>query len=361
MYTADGINDSGVIVGQTSDASPVGYVLTGGVGGTQMNIGGMGAAYAINNSGVVVGGAQNPIGQDGIVPQYYNGSLTSYNSSALYDAFDQTQGSNPDGRFLTIGPGASGSALMGGMVDASSGPIASFYTVAAGTTTGPSTWPRTSGSNYTTTVDTAGLYGIDADGNAVGSAGFKNTKYSDGVTVPAAQGSGHLGAFLYTAGGAQQDTDLNTYIPSTDDWVLQCARAITVVGNVPDGAGVKHAGEEWVVGFGIGPDGQEDGFLLTPTVYTPAVPGDANTDGRVDINDLTIVLAHYNQTGMTWSQGEFTGDGTVDINDLTIVLAHYGDTYAVEAPSAAAPEPGALVMLALGLVGLLAWARRTRK
>ena len=54
------------------------------------------------------------------------------------------------------------------------------------------------------------------------------------------------------------------------------------------------------------------------------LPGDANHDGKVDINDLTIVLAHYGQTGTTWSQGEFTGDGTVDINDLTIVLAHYG-------------------------------------
>ena len=27
------------------------------------------------------------------------------------------------------------------------------------------------------------------------------------------------------------------------------------------------------------------------------LPGDANLDGKVDINDLTIVLAHYNQTG----------------------------------------------------------------
>ena len=27
-----------------------------------------------------------------------------------------------------------------------------------------------------------------------------------------------------------------------------------------------------------------------------AMPGDANLDGKVDINDLTIVLAHYNQT-----------------------------------------------------------------
>ena len=43
----------------------------------------------------------------------------------------------------------------------------------------------------------------------------------------------------------------------------------------------------------------------------------------MDINDLTIVLANYNQTGMTWPQGDFTGDGKVDINDLTIVLANY--------------------------------------
>ena len=58
------------------------------------------------------------------------------------------------------------------------------------------------------------------------------------------------------------------------------------------------------------------------------LPGDANLDGTVDINDLTIVLAHYNQTGMGWTQGEFTGDGTVDINDLTIVLAHYNQSSA---------------------------------
>ena len=58
-------------------------------------------------------------------------------------------------------------------------------------------------------------------------------------------------------------------------------------------------------------------------LLTPAIPGDANLDGKVDINDLTIVLAHYNQAGMSWAPGDFTGGGTVDINDLTIVLAHY--------------------------------------
>ena len=69
----------------------------------------------------------------------------------------------------------------------------------------------------------------------------------------------------------------------------------------------------------------------TTSIYSDQIGGllgDANLDGKVDINDLTIVLAHYNQTGMTWTDGEFTGSGTVDINDLTIVLANYGQTLA---------------------------------
>ena len=93
----------------------------------------------------------------------------------------------------------------------------------------------------------------------------------------------------------------------------------------------------------------------------PPLPGDANGDGTVDINDLTIVLAHYGQTGMTWSQGEFTGDGTVDINDLTIVLANYNKTAGSSGSLAAVPEPSSLACLAAGVVGVLAWIGRKSK
>ena len=73
------------------------------------------------------------------------------------------------------------------------------------------------------------------------------------------------------------------------------------------------------------------------------LPGDANGDGKVDINDLTIVLANYNQTGMNWNGGDFTGSGTVDINDLTIVLAHYNQSVGSggAAGVGTVPEPGA--------------------
>jgi hypothetical protein len=92
--------------------------------------------------------------------------------------------------------------------------------------------------------------------------------------------------------------------------------------------------------------------------YTPH-PGDANLDGRVDINDLTIVLTNYGRTDMTWTLGDFTGDGTVDINDLTIVLANYGWTGTYEGVMKDVPEPSTVVLLGMAAaIGLLALAKR---
>ncbi len=102
---------------------------------------------------------------------------------------------------------------------------------------------------------------------------------------------------------------------------------------------------------------------INEEVLSNALPGDANLDGRVDINDLTIVLGHYGQTGLTWTQGAFTGDGTVDINDLTIVLANYGATVGGAAAGtglAAVPEPAAAILL-VALVPAMAWAIGRRR
>jgi hypothetical protein len=112
------------------------------------------------------------------------------------------------------------------------------------------------------------------------------------------------------------------------------------------------------------------GFQIRPLIFGDATvtlyetcPGDANGDGRVDINDLTIVLSNYGKTGMTWSQGEFTHTGTVDVNDLSIVLANFGWTKAA-ADVNAVPEPGILALTAAGLVVILCalaraiWRRR---
>ena len=91
-----------------------------------------------------------------------------------------------------------------------------------------------------------------------------------------------------------------------------------------------------------------------PTGWVHPDPGDANGDGKVDINDLTIVLTNYDKTAMAWSQGDFIGNGTVDINDLTVVLANYNTTYS--ASIKAVPEPSSVLLIGVAVLGLAACA-----
>ena len=62
--------------------------------------------------------------------------------------------------------------------------------------------------------------------------------------------------------------------------------------------------------------------------------------------------------------GDFTGSGTVDINDLTIVLAHYNQSVGSSATGVAAvPEPSTIAIIsAAALLGLLAccWSKKWR-
>jgi hypothetical protein len=90
-------------------------------------------------------------------------------------------------------------------------------------------------------------------------------------------------------------------------------------------------------------------------------PGDANLDGAIDVNDLSVVLTNYDRTGMAWAQGDFNGDGTVDLSDLSKVLTGY-DTSMASGPALsglrAVPEPSSAVLLIVSVVGLLHLARR---
>ena len=132
-----------------------------------------------------------------------------------------------------------------------------------------------------------------------------------------------------------------------------------------------------------GPLGSPNNSVLTVDyvrAYAEALPGDANLDGKVDVMDLAILAANYRKhvTG-GWAQGDFNNDGVVDVQDLALLAANYRhslasdvapaydglDAEAIELFSRAGvtvvPEPGAIVLLATGLLGLLAYALRKRK
>lgn len=53
-------------------------------------------------------------------------------------------------------------------------------------------------------------------------------------------------------------------------------------------------------------------------------PGDVNGDSKVDIFDLSILLANYSRTSATRATGDLNGDTRVDIFDLSILLGAMG-------------------------------------
>jgi hypothetical protein len=71
---------------------------------------------------------------------------------------------------------------------------------------------------------------------------------------------------------------------------------------------------------GSGPDAGAD-ELITGTT-TPKV-GDLNSDGRVDVADLSILLSHF---GSSYPAGELDtpSNGVIGISDIGVLLSHFG-------------------------------------
>ena len=114
-------------------------------------------------------------------------------------------------------------------------------------------------------------------------------------------------------------------------------------------------------------------YYVKPTLLY----GDINLDGTVDVQDLAILAANYRkQVTGGWMQGDFNNDGVVDIEDLALLAANYRQSYASDVVPAYAGfdaaaiqvlsqagltvvrEPGAPVMLAVSLIGALAYTWR---
>lgn len=98
-------------------------------------------------------------------------------------------------------------------------------------------------------------------------------------------------------------------------------------------------------------------FEFTNTIQMLA--GDLNTDGFVGIEDLNLVLGHWNQNTTKGDPlaGDPTGDGFVGIEDLNAVLGNWNaGTPPPPGSGSVVPEPASVLLW----IGLLTTGRRGR-
>jgi hypothetical protein len=167
-----------------------------------------------------------------------------------------------------------------------------------------------------------------------------------------------LGSTYFTTGGEKEAFRVHTQRPTT----TALTTTLTLSGN--------YSGNGRLAQDGLNSD------TVTGVFNKLVRPGNANLTANVDVGDLAIVAANYNQAGKTWAQGDFTGNGTTDVGDLAVLAANYNQADAnwtvsgqVNIPlapgagsggiaAAGVPEPTSIVMLALA--GLAAAGIRRR-
>jgi hypothetical protein len=84
--------------------------------------------------------------------------------------------------------------------------------------------------------------------------------------------------------------------------------------------------------------------------------GDANLDGRVNLNDFNILASNFGQSDRTWEQGDFNEDGFVNLGDFNLLAANFGKEIQPAGPGTTitfglggqlAPEPAAAALALL--------------
>ena len=71
-----------------------------------------------------------------------------------------------------------------------------------------------------------------------------------------------------------------------------------------------------------------DGQIASPptkvTITVTSLPGDADFDGDVDLDDFARLKAHFGSVSATAADGDFNGDGRIDLSDFALLKSNFG-------------------------------------
>ena len=106
--------------------------------------------------------------------------------------------------------------------------------------------------------------------------------------------------------------------------------------------------------------------MLTVQFTLASLPSDLTNNGFVDFEDLTVLLANWNQN-VTAAEGNLVDAANTPVNfeDLTVLLADWTGPGPAGSPEAAlateaVPEPSSLALAVLGLLSVVCCRRRRR-
>jgi hypothetical protein len=94
-------------------------------------------------------------------------------------------------------------------------------------------------------------------------------------------------------------------------------------------------------GVGDSPFGAALQYVSNP------IPGDANFDGAVTLQDFNILAANFGAVDRFWYQGNFNGDLSVNLQDFNLLAGRFGQTNAPLGAAIPEPSSGLLVVIAV--------------
>lgn len=267
----------------------------------------------------------NPIGQlPGLNSGNYRPNPAAYNPAV-------TDAANPDGTFANTSTSAAVFAakiqgVIGVALDAG---FFSFYNTSFNLTSNPLNVTGTTGGTF----DGVGVsFGLAQSGFAI-----------DGVTIP----------FV-----GQKIPDTLTSIDNIQGVSTAATASVTNLGGLN-----RRLNLTMTVPGAIDFEGTTLTMTITTTIVATGValfPGDVDMNGVVEFSDLNTLLSNYGLPG-TFTSGDFDHSGVVDFDDLNTLLTNYGLSAPVSASIAPVPEPGTLVLGALGLCAIGIAVRRQKE